>query len=949
MTSPTPSAVPLVVEGDGLAWAWTAVQVTAAYDLSRRADYARLTPVERLEYAVREQASYLDRLLAVRPGEVAALRFTRTELGRLRLWLLGRTSAPNVDTAARRAVQLAEGLLDVPSHLSAAPVTDLAVVQAALTPFTPAYDGLAQIGKRVRVQRPERPDAGVDNYLAVEPFAQERVDWTALLESLAGYPDPISVTIALTPERVSAQVRRTVESEATRYARLSQAFEAPADLGGRMRFPPDSAAAILEPIFRDALSRYADRAFRFSVTVASPMTLDGMIVEALGRTISPAPEQAGARHDPTSVPTGYAIARPSRPIEFEAMSNGYATLQPVELPDLQMHAQLNADLRAGGPGPVRRGLLELRCLVDRAEALSMFRLPIALDGHVPGFPVRAPRDRIRVVDRVAGQSLLIGRQGDPSTGTEVRLALADLPRHGFIVGTPGSGKTNTALHLCRQLWAEHHIPFLVVEPVNAELDDYRWLATLPGFDELLVLTVGNESVAPLRLNPFEVPLGATVVAHISNLLACFEAAFGLWDPLPFIYRRALTRMYRRRGFHPDDRGTQARQGTWPVLPEFVAALADVTGELGYAGEVGHNIDAAARLRAEALGEGACGATLDCRRSFDIAALLERPVVIELAGIGDNAKEQALVTLLLLNAVRGHRRSGRASLERPHVMLIEEAHRIFPRATPTSGGDAREANAQALAAERIAQGLAEDRKYRQSYLLVDQQVGKVSEDAYKITNLKVMHRTAAEEDRLLLGATMSMHADQIESAASLTPFEAVVSHNGLDRAVSLRVPDVRAADATARGLAEAPLADDDDLRGRHRRLLADPHFADAMAPYDECGECRHRCAFRRHAESVVAADPATAGRLVELAIKGPWRAAITELDALAGESPRAEATPDVTVDATADVIEDYRVCVFIHAIQSRYPLTERRAADGPAAIAGTARARQYIRKQLTDLP
>ena len=67
-------------------------------------------------------------------------------------------------------------------------------------------------------------------------------------------------------------------------------------------------------------------------------------------------------------------------------------------------------------------------------------------------------------------------------------------RHGFVVGTPGSGKTNTALHLCRQLWSDHRIPFLVVEPVNAELDDYRWLATLPGFDDLVVLTVGDESV-----------------------------------------------------------------------------------------------------------------------------------------------------------------------------------------------------------------------------------------------------------------------------------------------------------------------------------------------------------------------------------------------------------------------------------------------------------------------
>ncbi len=945
MTGPTAPAAPLVVAGAGQAWAWSAVEVTGAYDLSRRADFARLDPAQRLDYAIREQAGYVDRLLAIRSGEVAALRWARLQPRRLWLWLLARTSATAPEAAAARAARLAEHLLDVPSQVTAEPVANPAAVQSILTPFMPAPDGVAQVGKRVRIQQPERPDAGVDTYLAVEPFAQERVDWSMLLDLLAACPHPLTVTVTLTPEQVSTQLRRTLESEATRFARLKETYEGPADLGGRLRFPPDSAAAVLEPLFQDGLHRYADRAFRFSITVASPVTLDEMVVEALGRTISPAPSPAAgqstaARHDPTTVPTGYATSRPQRTVEYEALTNSHATLQPVELPDLTLHAHLQKDLRAGGAGTTRRGLLDLRTLVDRAEALSLFRLPVALDGHVPGFPVRAPRDQVRVVDRIDGAALGLGRQG--TDGPELRFAVRDLPRHGFVVGTPGSGKTNTALHLCRQLWADHRIPFLVVEPVNAELDDYRWLATLSGFDDLVVLTVGDESVAPLRLNPFEVPVGATVVAHISSLLACFEAAFGLWDPLPLIYRRALTRMYRRRGYHPDVRGTVELLGRWPVLAEFVAALTEVTGELGYAGEIGHNIDAAARLRAEALAEGACGATLDCRRSFDIGALVDRPVVVELAGVGDNAKEQALVTLLLLNAVRAHRRWAWAG--RPHVMLLEEAHRIFPRATPQTGGDVKEANAQALAAERIAQGLAEDRKYGQGYVLIDQQVGKVAEDAYKITNLKVMHRTSAAEDRELLGATMSMHADQIGSAAALAPFEAVVSHNGLDRAVTVQVPDVRALDAAARALPEAPLADADELRRRHAALLSDSRFADAMAPYEECVECRHRCAFRRRAESVVLAAPALTDQVVSLAVTGPWKSTVDTLVDLAGRLPEAD----------PQAVEDYRVCVFIHAMQSRYPLARRRPEDHAEAAGGTALARRQLRahrggRAMTDIP
>ena len=48
-------------------------------------------------------------------------------------------------------------------------------------------------------------------------------------------------------------------------------------------------------------------------------------------------------------------------------------------------------------------------------------------------------------------------------------------------------------------------PFLVIEPVNSDADDYRKLLGEPGFSELEVITVGDDSVAPVRFNPFEVP------------------------------------------------------------------------------------------------------------------------------------------------------------------------------------------------------------------------------------------------------------------------------------------------------------------------------------------------------------------------------------------------------------------------------------------------------------
>jgi hypothetical protein len=34
--------------------------------------------------------------------------------------------------------------------------------------------------------------------------------------------------------------------------------------------------------------------------------------------------------------------------------------------------------------------------------------------------------------------------------------------------------------------------------------------------------------------------GVLIRTHIANLLTCCDAAFGLWDLLPYIYQRALT-------------------------------------------------------------------------------------------------------------------------------------------------------------------------------------------------------------------------------------------------------------------------------------------------------------------------------------------------------------------------------------------------------------------------
>lgn len=915
----------LVQGSDGTWHAWSAVEISSAVDLTSPVDFARLTVAERLQRAVAAQTVYAQRFHALGVHESVSLRWLTDGRGRLRVVVVGRSAAADAVSARSRAEALTQRLLDLPDHVVGRPLEDEAAVREVLMPFAPHREGLAQVRKRIRYGTPNRSDAGVAQYLAVEPFAQLAADWTPLLETLVGLPAPTMVAVQVAALEVPEDLRRSLEYEATRYAHLSRPTELTGELGARIRLPADQSAAVIARFYEDTLKRLSGRVLRFNVVVASAQPLHHVVMEGIAAVVSPVQPAGAGQPEPLS--TGCEVAPAGTPADFALLEMSLQAGDPQDPADPRLDAVLTHD-----PTPARRPLAQLRSLLMANETIQVLRLPAAIEGHVPGLSVTAPGDKTQVINGPAGPSIVLGYQGVPGTGTAVAVPTADLARHAFIVGTPGSGKTNSALHLCEQLWRQK-VPFMVLEPVNSELDDYRWLATRPGFEDLLVFTVGNEDVAPFRLNPFELPAGVTVNAHVSNLLACFEAAFGLWDPLPFVYRRALMTTYRRRGlYHDFRRPAVGAAPEWPVLQDFVDCLGEAVDALGYAGEIGSNIEAASKLRAQSLVEGACGPSLDCRTGFDLADLTRRPVIVELAGVGDNAKEQALVSLLLINAVRAQRRAAaRGPDSSQHVLLVEEAHRIFPRATAQSAGNAQEGNAQALAAERIAQGLAEDRKYGQGYVLVDQQVGKVGEDAYKITNLKVMHRTSAEEDRKLLGATMAVHADQLDVAATLRPFQALVSHNALDKAVSVTVPDIRRQDAHARGLAEAPLAGDDELRRRHVLLLTRPEFAEAMAPYAECASCRYRCAFRRQADAV-------AGDLADDNLAEAFRAGLPDdvADDLAVSAGQPQSGP-----GTPDAIADYLACVGLHAFRRLFPQSAWTPGDRENALTWTTAIRDRL--------
>ncbi|MFC7257694.1 helicase HerA domain-containing protein [Streptomyces lutosisoli] len=908
-------------------WAWTAVRIDAAADLTETQEYADLPEAERRIKAIAAETAWLNGQWDTAHGERVELRYLTDPAERATTCaLLGRVSAPTPALAVSAALALRGRLAALPRHVHASPVEDAAEVARLLTPFAPEpVAGVAEIRKRYRTGLPNRPDAGVRYYVAPQPFTASAPPWDALWQALAGHPYPVMLSIGLEPYVVPDDLGPLLHRVATQYGRLGTAGQLPDGLWSPgTQLAPDAFAVDASRVYADAARRYTGRAFRVRVALASPAPVPESLAELVGATVSP-PERAREGGVLTETFTGpaHSVAWPG-PGELPAAWQGLTTLE---------QARWGGDHCWRLPEPLAPPLRLLADLVDAREAGAAFRLPLAVNGHMAGFPVRRPGMAGETAYRADGPAITLGRQlvHDTPAGP-LGIGLDDLTRHALFVGTTGSGKTNTTLAFCEQLWRDHRIPFLVIEPVNSALDDYRWLATRPGFEDLVVLTVGDEGTAPLRLNPFEVPAGVRIGTHVAGLLACFDAAFGLWDPLPALYNRALRATYARKGIVPTDIAGPAHDGNWPTLRDFITEMREQCERLDYSGEVRDNIVAASRLRAESLAEGACGSTLDVARSYPVEELLRRPVVLELAAVGDNEKEQSLVTALLLQSMTEHYKANRAGGSLSHVTVIEEAHRLLGQPLAQSG-DAKEGNAQARAAQAFANTLAENRKYGEGLVIVEQVPGKLVEDAYKNTNLKVMHRLPSAADRELIGGTMRFSPDQERYAATLEPFQAFAHHDRIDRPALIRVPDVRAEAARAAGVARAPLADSSQLAARFREFAdTTPSVDSALAPFADCEGCRHRCAFRSRAGTAVWPEHgAELRKRVTGYPKSPaeqtdwWRSTTEWVASVAEKVPlpqpdtnaKGNAAADAVTSANANTVTDYHACVFIHIARSAW--------------------------------
>lgn len=902
----------LVSTGGGAAWAWCGVEITASLNLRETAVYRELTAGDRYQKAMQGDGDYLRRLAGMGSNVVVELRWIRNPADTfLRLVVLGRVQAPDAASAVEWATQLRRHLAAVPPHVFAEPIVDDEQIQAVISPFVPNEQGMVGLTKRCVTATPTRP-AGWNRYFAVHPLNETAQSWHSVLSTLYQQEHPTVIGVALQPHVLDPGRLRVLGEIAARYSTLAMPAQTQTGLlaVGMVEYAPDPFAEAFAPVFADAVRRYQNETFLLRVAIASHGPIDSALGNALAGAISPpvtAGDAAGQGHARTRIAVTPYVERPLDGDQQVFRSNFQSLSTTPWGGDRAIWHTADA------PPPWMRD--EFMRTVDVEEATAAFRFPAAADGPIFGFRVVTRSGQAHKTEQ---QFDLGERVEDGAMGERITLNRDDLTRHALVVGQAGTGKTTTVLGLCRQIWIDHQVPFLVIDPIK-DNTDYRMFVLDPQMEDVVVLTLGSDGVAPLRINPFQVSLGVKPSDHALSVLTSFKAACGLWPPLPEIYSEALIELYRNTGLVLDEPfdGVVPESG-WPKLDQFADEL-DKAVKRRYPtpasqkGEVYNNVLNGAVGRARSLLVGSVGRVLDCDTSYPVEQLLGRPTVIEAASLAADPEAQSLVISLLLSSMTSHfKRNWRSTSGLRHVTVIEEAHRLLTRADP--GGDPTQPNAKAQAAEMFANSLAENRGYGEGIVIVEQVPTKLIQDAVKNSNLKILHLVPGPDDQLEMTGAMGLTDDQPGFIMRLRRGEAFVKHDGLDSAVVVRMPPVP----------KPPEQPDDAVV--HRRFVSiggpDHELVTAIRPFADCAACSSPCSFRSRATSVAgpnqveavranlrmvphSGNKAYAGRKITTSMKTAWwTERVVEVHAL--QPLRAGTTPLEQVDELT--------CRFIHLLR-----------------------------------
>lgn len=381
-----------------------------------------------------------------------------------------------------------------------------------------------------------------------------------------------------------------------------------------------------------------------------------------------------------------------------------------------------------------------------------------------------------------------------------------LDKHIFISGVTGSGKTTT----CQRILKSAKLPFLVIEPAKTE---YR--AMLNDMDDLLIFTLGDERVAPFRINPFEFFPHESISSRVDMIKANIEASFDMEAAIPQIIETALYRCYEEYGWDistsknykfsdPFADGVFA----FPTLSDLVRQANIVVEEQGFDERLKKDYIGSINARLQGLLVGSKAFMLNNQRSVDFADLLEKNVVLELEEVKNGAEKSLIMGFILININEAlkvkYKEYKNKGEEFRHITLIEESHRLLSKFMPGDSPNKK------LGVETFADMLAEVRKYGESLIIVDQIPNKLTPEVLKNTNTKIVHKIFAQDDKEAIGNTMALNDEQKEFLSNLETGRAIVSNPNFIKPIQVQIAQLENVSTTKSAVIDAKILRDNVL-------------------------------------------------------------------------------------------------------------------------------------------
>ena len=369
---------------------------------------------------------------------------------------------------------------------------------------------------------------------------------------------------------------------------------------------------------------------------------------------------------------------------------------------------------------------------------------------------------------------------------KISIDINQLTNHTLICGTTGSGKTRSCINILSQLISKK-IPFMVIEPVLK--NEYREFLN---DNEVTIFTIGSDE-SPFFLNPFEVPQGVVIEKHISLLLACFAAAFPLWQPLPLVLEKAIKEIYLNFGWKLEDKVENNNKKRFPNLSHLLYTIPQIIKSLRYGkSEIEQNMDAALNLRIFSLyNNELLGRVLrTVRSSFSLKELFSRNIIFEIGYIPSEEHKALFMTFILTLAMEYHETQGKTDKLR-HILVIEEAHRLLSNSLSISDNKETQVTANKYAIDLFSNALAEMRGFGEGIIIIDQTPSKLVSDVIKNTNLKIMHKIVSSFDREIMGESMNLDEEQKKFAGIMDTQYAIIHSGENPFPLYIKVNDVKA--------------------------------------------------------------------------------------------------------------------------------------------------------------